>query len=132
MDKFEKFLKSRVEARSKVWLEANGAPLVGSGRAELLRAIERTGSIYAAAKELGMDYRRAWGLIDSMESGLNFKVVVRKRGGAGRGTTLTEEGQKLISLYESFEKRSQSSADQQFNRIFQVGEENEKEISDNS
>ncbi len=121
MDAFDEFLQRRIEVRSKVWLEDDGAPLMGAGRAGLLRAVERTGSINAAAKELGMDYRKAWGLIDSMEKRLNFELVIRRRGGPGRGTSLTDECRRLLDLYEAFESRSQGSTDRQFEEIFRPG-----------
>lgn len=118
MDSFDKFLAGHIEVRSKVWLEDGGAPLMGAGRAQLLRAVEQTGSINAAAKELGMDYRKAWGLIDSMEKRLTFKLVIRRRGGAGRGTALTKECRRLLRLYEDFERCSQSATNAQFERVF--------------
>ncbi len=118
MDYFAKFLRQNVEVRSKVWLEERGSPLMGAGRAELLRAVERTGSINAAAKHLGMDYRRAWGLIDSMEKRLHFKLVIRRRGGSKRGTSLTDEGFRLLKLYEALASRAQHSVDRQFDTIF--------------
>lgn len=121
MDAFDKFLSGRIEVRSKVWLEDKGFPLMGAGRAKLLHAVDRTGSINAAAKELGMGYRRAWGLIDSMEKRLNFRLVVRRRGGSGRGTSLTDEGRRLLELYEKFERRSQDSTNRQFENIFRQG-----------
>lgn len=117
MDSFDELLNRRIGVRSKVWLEAEGLPLIGSGRAGLLRAVERTGSINAAAKELGMDYRRAWGLIDSMEKRLNFKLVVRRRGGSAKGTSLTAEAYRLLELYEIFERQSQGSANRRFREI---------------
>lgn len=123
MDRFEDFLMRHVEVRSKVWLEEKGSPLMGAGRAELLRAVERTGSINAAAKELEMDYRRAWGLIDSMENRLNFRLVVRQRGGSARGTSLTAEGRRLLGLYERLQRQSQSLADRQFRHIFRKSKE---------
>lgn len=127
MDRFDEFLGRHVEVRSKVWLEENGSPLIGAGRAELLRAVERTGSINAAAKELGMDYRRAWGLIDSMEKRLTFKLVIRQRGGSGRGTSLTDEGRRLLDLYEMFERKSQSSIDRRFRHFFRNAKDKKHE-----
>ena len=121
MDAFTDFLEKNVHVRSKVWLETDGLPLMGSGRATLLRAVAATGSIHAASKELGMDYRRAWGLIDSMEKRLQVRLVIRRKGGAGRGTSLTGEGQKLLALYNKLERRSQQAADRQFSRIFRKG-----------
>ncbi|UCD59287.1 MAG: LysR family transcriptional regulator [Candidatus Hydrogenedentota bacterium] len=127
LDRFAHFLNRRIEVRSKVWLEAGGLPLIGSGRADLLRAVERTGSINAAAKQLGMDYRRAWGLIDSMEKRLNFKLVARRRGGADRGTSLTDEARRLLALYEAFEQQSQKSTDRQFRNTFRPQQKENKE-----
>lgn len=118
MDKFTGFLRQNIEVRSKVWLEERGSPLMGAGRAELLRAVERTGSINAAAKHLGMDYRRAWGLIDSMEKRLHFRLVIRQRGGSERGTSLTNEGSRLLKLYEALAHQAQDSVDHQFDSIF--------------
>jgi molybdate transport system regulatory protein len=118
MGSFDEFLARHIEVRSKVWLEDDGAPLMGAGRAQLLRTVDRFGSINAAAKELGMDYRKAWGLIDSMEKRLHFKLVIRRRGGSSRGTALTEECRRLLGLYEDFERRSQSTTDEQFVQIF--------------
>jgi molybdate transport system regulatory protein len=118
MDAFDDLISRRLGVRSKVWVEAEGQPLIGSGKADLLRAIEGAGSIHAAAKQLGMDYHRAWGLIDSMEQRLGFKLVARRRGGAGGGAKLTDEACRLLELYEAFERRSQSAADRQFERIF--------------
>lgn len=118
MDTFDEFLAGHIEVRSKVWLEDDGAPLMGAGRAQLLRAVERFGSINAAAKELSMEYRKAWGLIDSMEKRLNFKLVIRRRGGSSKGTALTDECRRLLGLYEDFERRSQSTTNRQFEEIF--------------
>jgi molybdate transport system regulatory protein len=111
-------LGRHVSARSKVWLEADGSPVIGSGRASLLRAVDRTGSINAAAKELGMDYRRAWGLIDSMEKRLKVALLIRRRGGPAKGTSLTAEARTLLTLYERLDERTQRAADLQFTKIF--------------
>jgi molybdate transport system regulatory protein len=121
MDKFISFLKKDVRVRSKIWIETGGLPLMGAGRAALLRLVESEGSINAAARALGMDYRRAWGLIDSMEKRLKVRLVIRQRGGAGRGTSLTDEGKTLLALYDKLECRSQMDADRQFSRIFRKG-----------
>ena len=118
MKDFDTYILRNVDVRSKVWLEEKGSPLMGTGRAELLRAVERTGSINAAAKELGMDYRRAWGLIDSMEKRLQFRLVIRRRGGSGRGTSLTDEARRLLALFETFERQAQDSIDRQFRKAF--------------
>ena len=68
---------------------------------ELLKKVKRTGSLKAAANELGVSYRKAWGNVEDIEKGLGFKLLERQRGGAEGGkTTLTAEGEKLIEAYE--------------------------------
>ena len=39
---------------------------VGPGKIALLEAVDKTGSITAAAKSLDMSYRRAWLLLDEL------------------------------------------------------------------
>ncbi|MDX1375660.1 MAG: LysR family transcriptional regulator, partial [Burkholderiales bacterium] len=58
---------------------------VGPGRANLLEAIGRTGSISAAARELGMSYRRAWLLVDAVNRAFRRPLVERAAGGRGGG-----------------------------------------------
>ena len=41
---------SGLQVRSKIWLEIDGEPVFGQGREDLLRIIQETGSINAAAK----------------------------------------------------------------------------------
>ncbi len=48
----------------KIRLMAGNEIAMGPGKAELLEAIEKTGSISAAAREMNMSYRRAWQLVD--------------------------------------------------------------------
>src|SRR2546425_8256799 len=69
---------------------------IGPGKADLLAAIERTGSISAAARQMGMSYRRAWLLVEAMNSAFRQPLVETltggEGGGGGRGTELGEGG----------------------------------------
>ena len=58
---------SGLRVRSKIWLEMDEEPVFGQGRERLLRLIRKTGSINAAAKAMGISYRKAWTHIDAME-----------------------------------------------------------------
>ena len=63
---------------------------VGPGKIDLLEAIAKTGSITAAARALGMSYRRAWLLVDTMNRCFEEPVVAAETGGKrGGGTRLT-------------------------------------------
>lgn len=78
---------------------------VGPGKVALLEAIIETGSITAAAKTLGMSYRRAWLLIDSMNQMFKLPVVDAATGGKhGGGTNVTSTGLKVIECYRRIEK----------------------------
>lgn len=84
---------------------------VGPGKVALLEAIARTGSISAAAREIGMSYRRAWVLVDEMNQTLRTPVVSTATGGSrGGGTELTASGRKVIELYRAIEARLADAA----------------------
>lgn len=77
---------------------------VGPGKIALLEAIERTGSITAAAKDLDMSYRRAWLLLDELNRSLRQPAVDSAKGGQrGGGSALTAAGRQLIELYRRIE-----------------------------
>lgn len=66
-----------MEFQCKVWLKKDGKVVFGLGRAQLLEAVERTGSLAAAARELGMSYRAAWGRLKASEERLGMKLLER-------------------------------------------------------
>jgi molybdate transport system regulatory protein len=77
---------------------------VGPGKIALLEALAETGSITAAAKRLGMSYRRAWLLIDELNGALRQPAVASATGGSqGGGSVLTDTGLQLIALYRRIE-----------------------------
>lgn len=80
---------------------------IGPGKIELLEAIEASKSIAAAAKSLGMSYRRAWLLVDELNRALNAPAVSTATGGVhGGGTELTETGRMVVALYRRIEQRA--------------------------
>ncbi len=77
---------------------------IGHGRIELLEHIAELGSIAKAAKAMGMSYRRAWYLADSINSTFSVPVVERQHGGKGGGSAqLTAFGVALVSDYRDME-----------------------------
>ena len=108
-----------MEIRSKIWLEVNGEPVFSRGRAVLLRAIDRYGSINRAAAETGISYRRAWGYIKAMEKRLGMDLVRTKTGGVGGGgTMLTDEARCFLLMYEELESGINELVDERFRNIF--------------
>ncbi|MES2825679.1 MAG: winged helix-turn-helix domain-containing protein [Pseudomonadota bacterium] len=76
----------------------------GPGKADLLDAICETGSISAAGKKMGMSYRRAWMLVDTMNRCFQQPLVDTAKGGAqGGGTTLTPFGIQILEHYRQLE-----------------------------
>jgi N-terminal domain of molybdenum-binding protein len=73
-----------LRVKSKVWLECDGKLVLGDGRFRLLAAIEETGSINMAAKQLNMSFRHAWSYLRSSEQNLGMRLVERRKGGTGR------------------------------------------------
>jgi len=86
-----------------LWLEtvSKNRVLDGEGFALLLE-IEKTGSLTASARNLGMSYRKAWGKLRYVEQILGFHLVDKRRGGAAGGrTNLSHEGRQLVRAYNS-------------------------------
>jgi len=97
--------------RFRVRVTAGDVIAIGPGKIELLEAIERTGSITAAAKRLGMSYRRAWILLDTVNRSLREPAVDSARGGEqGGGSALTEAGRRLVALYRRIERSAASAS----------------------
>jgi len=77
----------------------------------LLEAILDTGSISAAARKLGMSYRRAWLLVDEMNRNLKSPAVETAAGGRrGGGTCVTPVGQNIIRRYREIERKAAAAA----------------------
>ncbi len=84
---------------------------IGIGKIEILEAISRSGSLSQAARELGMSYRRAWLLLEDMNSGFDQPVTHASVGGrGGGGVVLTDFGERLIDGYRQLESRMQRLA----------------------
>lgn len=85
---------------------------LGPGKASLIEAVGRTGSISAAARELGMSYRRAWQLIDSTNKCFRQPLVETVTGGrGGGGARVTPFGQNVLARFRDIESKAIASVD---------------------
>jgi molybdate transport system regulatory protein len=76
----------------------------GPGKADLLEAIDRYGSISAAGRAMGMSYRRAWLLVDTMNRCWTAPLIDATPGGGGdRGARLTPCGRSMLAAYRGLE-----------------------------
>ena len=110
----------KVFVKSKVWLEDNeGRIIFGLGRMRILRAIDRCGSLNAAAKDLKMSYRAVWGKIKVTEDALGKPLLVKNQGGsAGGGSTLTPYAYTLMERYLELSRIIDTQADDLFESGF--------------
>ena len=102
-----------MKIHAKIWLETDlGKLLLGEGRVEIFRTIERTGSLSAAARELGMSYRAVWGKVRATEKRLGIKLVDGVAGGPKHGgTRLTDQAKDFLERFEKFDKRARKAVD---------------------
>ncbi len=85
-------------------IDFSGTCSIGPGKIGLLEGIGRTGSLSAAARALGMSYRRAWLLLHNTNECFQQAVVELSVGGRdGGGTRLTDFGRRLVADYRAFE-----------------------------
>ncbi len=102
-------MKSKVQFRLRIYRDDSIA--IGPGKVALLEAIAESGSISAAARQMGMSYRRAWVLIDEMNRALSTPAVNTATGGAhGGGAKLTALGADLIKHYRAIESTARVAA----------------------
>lgn len=92
-------------------VDISPAAAVGPGKIALLERIGSGGSLSQAARDLGMSYRRAWQLLESLNASFIEPVAVTARGGRrGGGATLTQFGRRLIAAYRTLEQEFQVRA----------------------
>jgi len=85
----------------RFWLKKDDKNFLGTGRIELLKRINTTGSMSAAAKEMKMSYKAAWERVNSMNELADKPLIERQTGGkGGGGTKLTAYAHELIETYE--------------------------------
>lgn len=86
--------------RTNIWLETDGEVALSRWRVELLQAIDRAGSISAAAEIMNIQYRLAWQRVHDMEERLGVALVHTTTGGAGGGgAVLTPIAHELIARF---------------------------------
>ena len=106
----------KLSIRSKVWIEdEDGNVVFGLGRIKILEAVDRLGSLHAAAKELKMGYRAIWGRIRATEERLGELLLVRTIGGSsGGGSQLTPFARMLLNQFEELHREIRQHSDRQF------------------
>jgi molybdate transport system regulatory protein len=107
MNKNEKNPFSDINLNYKIWLSTTyGESIMGDGKWQMLKAIEKHGSLMAATEAMGLTYRKTWDNLKKIENVLGVRLLDKSRGGTGGGTTsLTPEGKKLVRAFDLFHKK---------------------------
>lgn len=89
----------------KIRLYCGDEIAMGPGKADLLDAIGREGSISAAGRALGMSYRRTWMLVDVMNRCWDEPLVETAAGGShGGGARVTDRGKQVLAHYRALQQ----------------------------
>ena len=98
-------------ARVRISIVFESGARIGPGKAQLLESIRDTGSISAAARDMGMSYKRAWLLLDSINQAFTEPVVTAATGGSGGGgATLTPFGAEVLERYRRMQDQANRNA----------------------
>jgi molybdate transport system regulatory protein len=86
------------------------SPAMGPGKADLVEQIAQSGSISAAARAMGMSYRRAWQLVEALNRDFREPVVTTATGGKrGGGARVTPFGRRLVTQFRAMEEKASAS-----------------------
>ena len=107
----------KLKLRSSQWIvDEHNNIVIGEGRAEILKNIEKTGSINQTAKVMKMSYKAVWSKIKATEKHLNTKIVHADR---KEGSRLSREGKELLEKYSRLKDECMSADDKIFSRFFE-------------
>ena len=80
---------------------------MGPGKAALIEAIDKSGSISGAAREMEMSYRRAWQLVEAINCSFTEPLVVTATGGKqGGGAVVSDLGREVVKRFRDMEAKA--------------------------
>ena len=108
--KFEIFLNY------KLWLSSvTGEGIIEEDRYKLLQLINEKGSLKAAADEMKISYRKAWGDMKQAEELLGYELIIRQRGGKDGGQSqLTDKAVKLLEAYKELHTKMDDAVEKAY------------------
>jgi len=102
--------KKKLACLTRIRILSGDHIALGPGKIALLEEIERSGSISKAARTLGLSYRRAWTLVDTMNKSFESYLVKGSAGGKrGGGAYLTPLGEKMVKAYRAMEIKAEKA-----------------------
>jgi molybdate transport repressor ModE-like protein len=95
-------------------------PFFDNKTAMLLMLVDETKSVRAAGQRMQLSYSSCWNLIRTLESQVRFPLIIRTQGGAGGSMSmLSDEGRKLLELFNAFQEELRQQADTLYEKYFQ-------------
>jgi molybdate transport system regulatory protein len=86
---------------SSIWIERKKHPFISKRRIELLKCINKTGSLLKAAKSAKMSYKSAWDSLKNINDTAGTLLVKSVTGGKnGGGSVLTNTGHLYVRMYD--------------------------------
>jgi molybdate transport system regulatory protein len=121
-------MKASPSVRMRIVLREGRA--MGPGKADLLAAIDRHGSIAAAGRSMGMSYQRAWSLVNELNHIFRKPVVAVSRGGSERGgAALTVTGREVLTAYRTIERVAAEHCRPELEKLQKLSAEEGPDIS---
>ena len=108
----------RLGVKAKFWLTIGPRTLFGDGKADLLEAVDRLGSLRSAAQSMGMSYRHAWGLLRELDKAAGFAFLEHSGTGPRTNLRLTDNGRRFIDAYRRFREPLDGVIEARFHRVF--------------
>lgn len=108
------------QIRLKCWIEDDGERFYGPGPNELLRRIQKEGSLSKAAAQMQMSYKKAWDIVQRLNVHTEMPLVILKKGGPhGGGAEVTSKAIEVMQEYERFEQQLSEIAESK-NRLLKA------------
>src|SRR5215471_15339508 len=108
----------RLGVKAKFWLTIGPRTLFGDGKADLLEAVDRLGSLRSAAQSMGMSYRHAWGLLRELDKAAGFAFLEHSGSGLRTRLRLTADGRRFVKAYRRFRAPLIDAVEERFERVF--------------
>src|SRR5262245_61872915 len=106
--------------KAKFWLTLGPRTLFGDGKANLLEAVDRLGSLRSAADSMSMSYRHAWGLLRELEQAAGFAFLEHSGTGPRTNLRLTARGRQFIDAYRRFRAPLNDAVEARFAKFFRA------------
>jgi molybdate transport system regulatory protein len=106
--------------KAKFWVTLGPRTRFGDGKADLLEAVDRLGSLRSAAASMEMSYRYAWGLLRELDEAAGFAFLEHSGTGPRTNLRLTREGRRFIAAYRRFREPLDELVEKAFRRTFRT------------